>query len=73
LIKSGRIRWAGLVAHTGEMRGAYRFFVGSSSGRDHLEDPDVYGRIMLRWTFKKADGGMDWIVLAENRDRWRVL
>ena len=26
-------------------------------GRDHLEDPDVDGRIILRWTFRKWDGG----------------
>jgi hypothetical protein len=57
----------------GEMRGAYRFFVGSPRERDNLEDPGVYGRIILRWTIKKSDGGMDWIVLAENRDRWRAL
>jgi hypothetical protein len=57
-----------------EMRGAYRFFLGGSPKvRDHLEDPGLYGRIMLRWMFKKSDGGMDWIVLAENRDGWREL
>jgi hypothetical protein len=38
-----------------------------------LGDPDVDGRIMLEWIFKKWDGGMDWIELAQDRDRWRAL
>ena len=30
--------------------------------------------IILRWIFRKWYGGsMDWIDLAENRDRWRAL
>jgi hypothetical protein len=40
---------------------------------DHLEDPDVDGRIILKWIFKKWDGGMDWIDLAQDRDRWRAV
>jgi hypothetical protein len=36
-----------------------------------LEDPDVDGRIILKWIFKKWDGGgMDWIDMAQDRDRW---
>jgi len=42
--------------------------------RDHLVDPGVDGRIILRWIFRKWDvGGMDWIDLAEDRDRWRAF
>jgi hypothetical protein len=41
--------------------------------RDHLEGPDVDGRIILIWIFRKWDGGMDWIDLAWDRDRWRAL
>jgi hypothetical protein len=37
---------------------------------DHLEDPGVDGRIILRWIFRKWDGGMDWIDLAEDMDMW---
>jgi len=37
---------------------------------DHLEDPGLGGRIILRWLFRKWDGGMDWIELAQDRDRW---
>jgi hypothetical protein len=38
-----------------------------------LEDPGVDGRILLRWIFTKWDVGMDWIDLAQDRDRWRAL
>jgi hypothetical protein len=39
-----------------------------------LEDPGVDGRIILKWIFERLDeGGMDWINLAQNRDRWRAL
>jgi hypothetical protein len=39
---------------------------------DHLGDPGVDGRIILKWIFK-WDGVMDWIELAQDRDRWRAL
>jgi len=47
--------------------------VGNLRERDHLEDPGVYGRIILRWIFRKWNGGMVWIDLAQDRDRWRAL
>jgi hypothetical protein len=39
----------------------------------HLGDPDVDWRTILKWIFKKWDGGMDWIELAQDRDSWRAL
>jgi hypothetical protein len=38
-----------------------------------LGDPSVDGRIILKWIFKKLDGGMDWSELAQDRDRWRAV
>jgi hypothetical protein len=38
-----------------------------------LGHPGIDGRIILKWILKKWDGGMDWIELAQNRYRWRVL
>jgi hypothetical protein len=36
------------------MRGVYKVLVGKPAGeRDHLGDPDVDGRIILRWIFRK--------------------
>jgi hypothetical protein len=39
----------------GEERGAQRVFVGKPEGSDHVEDPRVYGRTMLKWMFEKWD------------------
>jgi len=41
---------------------------------DHLEDPDVDGRITLKFIFRKWDVvGMDWTDLVQDSDRWRTL
>jgi len=37
------------------------------------EDPGVYGKIILRWVFRKWDVDIDWIDVAQNMDRWRTL
>jgi hypothetical protein len=37
------------------------------------EDAGVDGRIILKWIFKKCNGGMDWIDMAQDRDRWRAV
>jgi hypothetical protein len=49
------------------------FWWGKLRERDHLEDPCVDGRIILRWIFRKWDRGMDWIDLTPDRDRWLAL
>jgi hypothetical protein len=38
-----------------------------------LEDPGVDGRIILKWIFERLGGGVDWIDLAQDRDRWRAV
>jgi hypothetical protein len=40
---------------------------------NHLEDPGIDGRIILKLIFTKWEGGMDWIDMAQDRDRWRAL
>jgi hypothetical protein len=50
------------------------FWWGNLRERDHFEDSGVDGRIILKWIFRKLNvGGMDWMGLAQDRDRWRAL
>jgi hypothetical protein len=39
------------------------FWWGTSWEKEHLEDPDIDGRIILRWIFRKCDGSMEWVYL----------
>jgi len=74
VIKLRRIRWTGHVARLEERRGVYRVLVGKPEGKRPL------GRLRRRWEDNiKMDlqevecGGIDWIELAQDRDRWRAL
>jgi hypothetical protein len=44
----------GVVRSTcGERRGEYRVLVGKPGGRNHLENPGVHERIILKLIFRK--------------------
>jgi hypothetical protein len=60
------------VARMLEERELHRVLVGKPEGKSRWGDPDVDGRIILRWMFRKWDRG-DWKELAQDRDRWRAL
>jgi hypothetical protein len=55
VIKLRRLRWAGHVARIGEGTGAYRFWWKNLKEGDHLRDPDIDGRIILRRIFERLD------------------
>jgi hypothetical protein len=58
----------------GEERGVFRVLEGNLRERDHCGDPAVDGRIILRWISSGVGcGGVDWIGLAEDRDKWRAI
>jgi len=42
----------------GGRRGVCRVLMGKLRRRDHLEDPYINVRIILRWSFKKWDDGV---------------
>jgi len=39
----------------GERRGIYRVLMGKPDRKNCLGDPDIDGRIILRWIFRKWD------------------
>jgi hypothetical protein len=49
------------------------FWWGNLREGDHLGYPVANGRIILKWILNTWDGGMDWIKLAQDRDRLRGL
>ena len=65
VVKSRRMRWAVHVARMGEGRGVHRVLVGKPEGKKLWGDPDVDGRIILRWIFRKWEGvvGTGWSCL----------
>jgi hypothetical protein len=42
----------------GDKRGDYRVLVGKPEGKRHLGDPEMDGRIILRWICRKWDLGV---------------
>jgi len=74
VIKSRRMRWAGHVAHMREGRGVYRVLVGKSEGKRPLGRPRRRWGNNIKMDLKEVGcGGMDWIELAQDRDRWWAL
>ena len=74
VIKSRRMRWSGHVARMGEERGVYRVLVGKPEGRRPLGRPRRRWADNIRTDLQEVGCGyMDWIGLAQDRDRWRTL
>ena len=74
VVKSRRTRWAGHVARMGEGRGVYGVLVGKSEGKRPLGRPRLRWEDNIQMDLQEVGcGSMDWIELAQDRDRWRAL
>jgi hypothetical protein len=68
------MRWAGYVAHMGEVRGAYNILVGRPEGRRQLGRPWRKWEDNIKMDLREIGfGDVDWIHLAQDRDRWQAL
>ena len=68
------MRWAEHVARMGEKRGVCRVLVGKPAGKRPLGRPRRRWEDNVEMDLQEVGcGGMDWIELAQDRDRWRAL
>jgi len=70
VIKSKRMRWAGHVARMEERIGVYRVLVGKPEGKRPRRRWEDNINMDLQ---ELGCGGVDWIDLAQERDRWLAL
>jgi len=70
VIKSRIMRWAGHVARMGDKRGVHRVLVGKPEGKRPLGRPRRRWEDNIKMELQEVEfGGMDWIELAQGRDR----
>jgi hypothetical protein len=68
------MRWAGHVARTGEGRYVYRVLVEKLEGKRPLERPRRRWENGIKMDLREIGwGGVEWIHLAQDRDRWWPL
>ena len=68
------MRWAGHVAPTDDRRGVYRVLVGKPEGKRPLGRPRRRWEDSIMMHLQEVGCvGMDWIELAQDRDRWRAF
>jgi len=58
----------------GERRSIYRVLVGRPAGKRHFGRPRCRREDNIKMDLQDVGwGGMDWIYIAQDRDRWRAL
>jgi hypothetical protein len=66
--------WGRHVARIGDNRNAYRIFIGKTEGKIPQGRPRRMWEDNIKMDVREIGwGGMDWIDLVQNRDRWRAL
>jgi hypothetical protein len=74
IIKSRSMIWAGHVARMGEKRNAYRLLVRKPDGKRPLVRPRRRWADNIMMDLGEVGwGDLDWIGLAQDRNRWRAL
>jgi hypothetical protein len=74
IMKARGMRWTGHVALMGEKKNAYRLLLGKPDGRKPLGRPRRRWLDNIRMDLVEVGwGDVDWIDLAQDRDRWRTL
>jgi hypothetical protein len=74
VIKSRRMRWTGHVARMGVKRSVYRALVGKPEGKNPLGRPRRRWEDNIKMDIQGVESVcMDWIELAQDRDRWWTL
>jgi hypothetical protein len=68
------MRWAGHVARVEEEKKVYKVLVGKLEGKRPLGRPRRRWEDGIRMDPREIGlGGVDWIRLAQDRDRWRAV
>jgi hypothetical protein len=63
----------GACSTYGGKRGAYRILMGTLEGRRPLGRPRWRWEDNIKIDLQDVGWGMDWIELAQDRDRWRAV
>jgi hypothetical protein len=67
------MRWAKHVARLGEDRNVYKALVGEPEGKRSLGRPKSGWEDEIKMDLTETGWGVEWIQLAQDRDRWPAL
>jgi hypothetical protein len=73
-MESRKMRWAVHVARTVEEGNVYKVLMGKPEGKRSHERPRHRWQNGVRMDIREIGwGSVDWIQLAQDRDRWRAV
>jgi hypothetical protein len=73
-IKLRIMGWAELVVRMRKRKGVYRVVVGIPEGQKPIGRPGRRWKDIIKMDFQDVGyGGMEWIDLAQDRDRWQAF